>query len=166
VLAVALLAAACSDSASASCRAAVGKAAPTFSTVDTAGHPVRLADYAGRPVLVNFWASWCIPCRDEFPVLRATAAAHPDVQILGVVFKDSAANAAEFMAAQHASWPGLVDPKAQIAAGYCVAQKPGIPVTIALDARGVVRARHLGAVTSAAEADRLIAAATSDGTSG
>src|SRR3954470_11263337 len=130
-----------------------GRAAPVFSTTDLQGHRVVLSDYAGKRVLLNFWASWCGPCRDEFPVLRQLAAAHPDTQVLGVVFEDGAGPAASFMGDQHATWPGLIDPKGQIADGYCVAQKPGIPVTVLVDGKGIIRARHLGPITSAAEAD-------------
>src|SRR5258708_568207 len=119
---------ACAGSAG-GCGAAVGRTAPPFATTDVGDRPVRLADYAGRPVLVNFWASWCIPCQAEFPVLRSVTQAHPDVAVLGVVFEDTAANARSFLQDQHATWPGLVDPKSQIASRYCVTQKPGIPVS-------------------------------------
>ncbi|MGH9165413.1 MAG: TlpA family protein disulfide reductase, partial [Acidimicrobiales bacterium] len=64
-----------------------GTRAPSFSTFDLAGRPVRSADFAGRPVLVNFWASWCVPCRREFPLLRR-AEESGRVEVLGVVFQD------------------------------------------------------------------------------
>src|SRR5437763_248240 len=76
---------------------AAGKAAPAFITTDLQGARVGLSDYAGKRVLLNFWASWCGPCRDEFPVLRQVAASHPDVQVLGVVFEDAQGPAAAFM---------------------------------------------------------------------
>jgi cytochrome c biogenesis protein CcmG/thiol:disulfide interchange protein DsbE len=138
-------------------KAAVGTTAPGFATSDVNGNRVRLADFSGHPVLVNFWASWCIPCRTEFPVLRSLTAAHPDVKVLGVVFKDSASDARKFLDEQHATWPGLLDPKGQIADAYGVHQKPGIPVTVLVDGSGVVRARHLGPITSVADAETLLA---------
>jgi cytochrome c biogenesis protein CcmG/thiol:disulfide interchange protein DsbE len=116
--------------------------APTFSTFDLDGRPVSLRDFRGRPVLVNFWASWCIPCRREFPLLREVHG--PDVTVLGVVFDDSPSAARRFMRDQAATWPALVDPQGRIAAAYEVRRKPGIPVTVAIDRNGVLVDRQIG----------------------
>ena len=97
-------------------------------------------------MLVNFWASWCTPCRAEFPRLRTVAG---DAHIVGVVFEDSKALAAAFARDHGATWPVVVDPKGQIADAYDVHQKPGIPVTYAIDRTGVVRAKHLGEASDA-----------------
>ena len=138
---------------SSSAVAAVGKPAPRFATVDLSGKSVRLAEVDG-PVLLNFWASWCTPCRAEFPMLAKVHGR--GATVLGVVFRDSASSAAAFMREQGATWPGLVDPRSQIADAYDVHPKPGIPVTYAIDPAGVVRARHLGPLTQA-DLDRLLA---------
>ena len=131
--------------------------APAFETFDLEGQPVKLADYRGKAVLVNFWASWCVPCRKEFPLLKEV---HGDqVVVLGVVFRDERRTAAAFMRDQGATWPGLIDPKGQIAAAYGVRLKPGIPVTVAIDAGGVVVARHIGELREQ-DLDRLVAAAS------
>ncbi|MDQ1439518.1 MAG: cytochrome c biosis protein CcmG, thiol:disulfide interchange protein DsbE [Acidimicrobiaceae bacterium] len=124
--------------------AAVGAAAPGFTTFDLDGKRVRLGD-VHEPVLLNFWASWCIPCRTEFPML-AKVNGH-GARVLGVVFRDSTGDARAFMRDQHATWPGLLDPQSRIAAAYDVHPKPGIPVTYAIDAAGIVRAKHLGPLT-------------------
>lgn len=123
--------------------AAVGRPAPEFSTVDLDGRTLTLASVKG-PVLVNFWASWCIPCRSEFPMLAKVDGSGSGVHVVGVVFRDTPDEARRFMRDEGASWPGALDPRQQIAGAYGVHLKPGIPVTFALDAGHVVRARHLG----------------------
>lgn len=126
-------------------RASVGRPAPLFVATDLQGRKVALADYRGQPVMLNFWASWCIPCREEFPLLKR----YQGAQVLGVIFDDSEENAREFMAEQRATWPGLLDPHGRIAAAYGVAKKPGIPVTVFIDANGKVTGIHLGPLTAA-----------------
>lgn len=123
--------------------AQVGEPAPLFVASDLDGQPVALADLKGKPVLLNFWASWCDPCRREFPLLKEVHAAG-DVVVLGVVFRDSRDNAKEFMDEQDARWASAVDPKRLISDAYGVYMKPGLPVTVAIDAEGVVRAKEIG----------------------
>ncbi|MDP9389461.1 MAG: TlpA family protein disulfide reductase, partial [Actinomycetota bacterium] len=132
-------------------------AAPPIATVDLEGNRVRLADFGGKPVLVNFWASWCVPCRKEFPLLRE---AHDDgVAVLGVIFQDDRRSAAAFMREQRATWPALVDPEGRIARAYGVGLRPGLPVTVAIDGRGVLRERHIGELRRE-DLARLVAAAS------
>lgn len=123
--------------------AVVGRVAPTFATTDLDGKAVRLVDYRDQTVVVNFWASWCVPCRKEFPLL-AQIDARPDVAVLGVVFNDTVANARKFMADQRATWPGLRD-DGSIAKAYRVG--PGIPASIVVGPDGVVTVRHIGEFT-------------------
>lgn len=96
-------------------------------------------------MVLNFWASWCVPCRKEFPLLKR----YEGAQVLGVIFQDSDDSARSFMAEQRATWPGLRDPRGQIAAAYGVGKKPGIPVTVFIDAAGKVTGIHLGPLTAA-----------------
>lgn len=124
-------------------QAQVGEPAPLFVALDLDGERVALADLKGKPVLLNFWASWCDPCRREFPLLKEVHAAG-DVVVLGVLFRDSRANGAEFMDEQGAEWASAVDPKRLISDAYGVYMKPGLPVTVAIDAEGVVRAKEIG----------------------
>jgi cytochrome c biogenesis protein CcmG/thiol:disulfide interchange protein DsbE len=145
---------------------ASGRRAPSFTTFDLDGRPVALRNYRGKVVLLNFWASWCIPCRREFPLLREVNGS--GVAVLGVVFDDSADAARRFMRGHHgvwvnlsdedATWPGLIDPKGEIAGAYGVAKKPGIPVTVAIDPDGVLVGRQVGEARRA-DLARLVARA-------
>jgi peroxiredoxin len=135
--------AACNGGGTAS-HADVGDTAPAFTTHDLGGKAVALRDYRGQTVVLNFWASWCVPCRREFPLL-AQVDARPNVAVLGVVYNDSDGNARAFMADHEATWPGLVD-DGRIARAYRVG--PGIPATIVINPDGKIRRRNLGEVRS------------------
>ncbi len=135
----------------------VAGAAPPIAGVDLDGRPVRLSDYRGKAVLVNFWASWCVPCRKEFPLLMEV---HGDeVTVLGVVFQDTSRAARNFVREQQAGWPSIVDPGGRISRAYGVGFRPGLPVTVAVDGRGVMVARHVGQLRRE-DLDHLVAAAT------
>jgi cytochrome c biogenesis protein CcmG/thiol:disulfide interchange protein DsbE len=126
----------------------VGQPAPEFSLSDLDGNPVSLADLRGRPVIVNFWASWCGPCVDEFPLLRDAAARHRQdgLVVVGIVFRDSSEAARSFMTRMQAGWPAAMDP------GEAVAESFGInapPETFFIDRDGVVRGRQIGQLTAA-----------------
>jgi len=133
----------------------VGDPAPAFSLADLDGNPVRLADLRGRPVIVNFWASWCGPCVEEFPLLTSAAAAHEGdgLAIVGIVFQDRSEAARAFLARMGASWPAAMDP------GDALANRFGIvwpPDTFFIDRNGVVVGRQIGQL-SAADLDRGLA---------
>jgi cytochrome c biogenesis protein CcmG, thiol:disulfide interchange protein DsbE len=133
-----------------------GQLARLFESTDLNGRPVKLSDYRGHRVVLNFWASWCVPCRDEFPVLKRLQTAHPDLVLLGVVFQDGDASARAFMQAQAATWPAVRDPLGQIANHYEVYQKPGIPVSILIEPGGHILARHLGPLENDAAATTFV----------
>jgi cytochrome c biogenesis protein CcmG/thiol:disulfide interchange protein DsbE len=143
-LGLAVVLTACNGSSSSSSHADVGDTAPGFSTRDLTGKAVALRDYRGQTVVLNFWASWCVPCRHEFPLL-AKIDARETVTVLGVVYNDSQGNARTFMTDHNGTWPGLVD-DGQIARAYRVG--PGIPATIVINPDGKIRRRNLGEIRS------------------
>lgn len=120
-----------------------GKPAPAIALLDESGHPVSLGDYRGRPVIVNFWASWCGPCKEEFPLLAAARVryAAQGLEVLGIVYNDSASGAAAFMAAEGATWPMLLDPGKAAATAYGVLL---VPESFYIDTTGVVRTLSYG----------------------
>jgi thiol-disulfide isomerase/thioredoxin len=100
-------------------------------------------------ILLNFWASWCIPCRDEIPLLFDYSASFaPGATVLGVLYKDSIGPAAATAAELGATWVTLID-----ADGAIAAQVPvnAAPLTLLLDASGVVLDYRVGPFTSVAE---------------
>ncbi|MDR0361018.1 MAG: TlpA family protein disulfide reductase [bacterium] len=119
----------------------VGRAAPDLAMRTLDGQTVRLSDYAGRPVVVNFWASWCAPCRQEEGALKQAAARwQGKVQFLGVDFRDSPEGARA--AQERAQYPYPVGPATDGAPqAYGVASPPE---TYFLDAGHTVVARFLG----------------------
>ena len=140
-------------------RGSSGQPGPLFESYDLDGHPVSLAAFRGHRVVLNFWASWCQPCRAEFPVLIQLRAAHPDVTVLGVVFQDTDGSARSFLRAHGATWPGVRDPAGQIASAYGVHPKPGIPVSILIGPDGIIRARHLGPLQAGRDVSTFLASA-------
>jgi cytochrome c biogenesis protein CcmG/thiol:disulfide interchange protein DsbE len=126
----------------------VGRPAPAFDLETLDGGRLSLAELRGSAVVLNFWASWCIPCREEAPLLTAADANYGPrgVRVLGVVYQDSAENTRDFMRRYGQTYPGLLDPDGRTAIDYGVF---GIPETFFIDASGVVSSRQVGAVTEA-----------------
>jgi len=137
-----LLAGAC-GSPSGGATAKVGDPAPEISAVDLNGRPVKLSDLRGKPVIVNFWASWCVPCRDEMPLLRDELAQHgpDDLAIVGVVFKDQADAARAFAESFGVTWPSALDPDGAIAKAYRVVAPPQ---SYFIDRKGILRSIQIG----------------------
>ena len=116
----------------------VGQPAPPFRLADLAGATVSLSDYAGRPVIVNFWASWCIPCQQEFPMYRQARDEFESrgLEVLGIIHDDASDAARAFMTRHGGDWPALLDPGDAVASAYRVV---GIPTSFFVDRHGTIR---------------------------
>ena len=117
--------------------ALTGRAAPDFTVELLGGGEFDLASHIaddGRPLVLNLWASWCAPCREEIPTLSAFAETHPDTAVFGIAVQDQAENARGLAAELDPSYPlGLAD--ADFESSY---PHLGLPVTYFIDASGVV----------------------------
>lgn len=137
----------------------VGHQAPAITGTTVTGQPFDLGAYRGRWVVLNFFASWCVPCQQEEPNLVTFAFEHRQPgqpALVGVVFEDTASAARRWQAQQGATWPTLADPRTDIALAYGVTSPPE---TYLISPTGVVAAHIFGAVPSAGFLDQQLARA-------
>jgi cytochrome c biogenesis protein CcmG/thiol:disulfide interchange protein DsbE len=133
----------------------LGKPAPEVVASDLDGRPLRLSALRGRFLLVNFFASWCVPCQHEHPELTAFNQRHQasgDAAVLGVVFEDDPAAVRRFVAERAVDWPMVVDPKGKVALDFGVR---GPPESFLIDPNGIVLVKFVGEVR-AAQLDALV----------
>ena len=132
-----------------------GRAAPEFAlpTLD-AGDSIKLSALRGNVVVVNFWASWCIPCRDEHPVLLDAARTFEPkgVKFLGIAYNDKPDDSRRWLDELGKSYPSLVDNGARTAIDYGVS---GVPETFILDKQGVVAFKKFGPITTSEITQKL-----------
>jgi cytochrome c biogenesis protein CcmG/thiol:disulfide interchange protein DsbE len=125
----------------------LGRPAAAFSLTTFAGAPLSLEGLRGQVVMLNFWASWCIPaCYDEAPALERTWRAYKDkgVMVVGVNIQDKEEAALEFLRRFEHSFPNAPDPRGRVSVDYGVY---GVPETFFIDRKGRVRFKHVGALT-------------------
>jgi peroxiredoxin len=118
--------------------ALVGKAAPDFALRSVRGENVRLSEHSGEVVLVNFWATWCGPCRQEMPQLDELYAKYrrAGLVLLGVTIDHQRDRAAEMAGTLKVAYPVLFDELRNVSRSYGV---DDLPVTLLIDRQGVVR---------------------------
>ncbi len=134
---------------------AVGDPAPDFALPDLSGTVRTLADYRGRPLLINFWATWCSPCVREMPLLAALRARQGEdgVEVVGIAIDDPDA-VREFVAKLSIDYPILLDvpSRADTSARYGDTQGV-LPYTVLVDAHGRIVASKAGSFSEASLAD-------------
>jgi cytochrome c biogenesis protein CcmG/thiol:disulfide interchange protein DsbE len=120
----------------------VGRSAPGFSLVPLGGgQPVQLETLRGHPVVLNFWATWCVPCFQEHAALAEAARSFRDVRFLGVVYEDDEARAMSFVQEQPSGYPCFADPGGRTAIAYGVF---GVPETFFIDGSGRIVEKFVG----------------------
>jgi thiol-disulfide isomerase/thioredoxin len=130
--------------------------APDFVLPQLDGTPLRLSDYRGKVVLLDFWATWCDPCREETPHFIELEQEYADrgLQIIGVSMDDTSSPVREFYEQFHVNYPLVMgDAKTGEAYGGVL----GLPIIFLLDRDGRIVAKHMGS-TKAEAFDREIAA--------
>jgi thiol-disulfide isomerase/thioredoxin len=135
-----------------------GEVAPDFEFSDFEGKRQRLSQYRGRAVVLNFWATWCPPCRAELPDLQAVLESHPagDLVVLGVNAGESYARAARYLSDIDVRLTAFAyDPEGAIVRRYSL---PGMPVTYFIDRDGRITRVHTGQISRAVAAAGAIEA--------
>lgn len=131
-----------------------GVAAPNFHMVLANGEYVSLADLQGQPVLINFWATWCSPCREEMPELLAAAKADPNLVLIAVNVQEELARLQPFAVEFEMQVPVLQDPEGVLRNRYTVR---GMPTTIFIDRTGHIATLWQGLLTPELLAQQLAA---------
>jgi thiol-disulfide isomerase/thioredoxin len=129
-----------------------GVPAPDFALALADGRHLRLSDLRGRPVVINFWATWCGPCRIEMPELLRAAEADPELVLLAVNLQEEMAAIIPFAEALGMTTPVVLDPAGEVADRFGVR---GLPTTVFVGRDGNIHTTYAGILTPAALAERL-----------
>jgi len=120
-----------------------GQTAPDFALKSSTGENLRLSEYRGDVVMINFWATWCGPCRQEMPLLDELYSRYQRVgfNLLGVNIDDDAGRAMQMLDELGVSFPVLFDTRKEVSKLYDV---QAMPVTVLVDREGRIRHVHHG----------------------
>lgn len=124
----------------------LNRPAPTFTLATLDGGQLSSAQLRGQPLLLNFWASWCVPCRDEAPLLRELSEKQTGkLRVVGVLFDDKDKNRMrQFIAEYGLSYPNLLDSELKTSIDYGIL---GVPETVYVGADGLVKAVDRGGLS-------------------
>lgn len=128
----------------------VGLTAPDFELEDVkTGSPVRLSALRGKPVWINFWATWCPPCRAEMPIMKQKYEKYgaAGLEVVGINMREDPAYVRSFAAENGYNWLFAVDRDGEVTNRYFAS---GIPTHLFVDAAGTVQAIHIGDLHAAA----------------
>ena len=134
-----------------------GNPAPDFQLLDLEGQNVSLSNLRGKPVLINFWASWCPPCRAEMPFIQQIFEdeewSDKGLVILAINIGESPDTVKRFMASYGLSFPALLDTSQDVALKYSVS---AIPTTLLIDKDGIIKTIKVGAFSSKADIEKSL----------
>jgi peroxiredoxin len=135
----------------------LGSPAPDFALRDADGQVVKLSDYRGKVVWVNFWATWCVPCRKELPDIQTLNDELSDkgLVVLTVNYQEGASDAKDFFAQHDVTLPLLLDTSGSVYDEY---KLTGLPDSFFVDRDGILQAQQFGSFTPETMRERLAAA--------
>ncbi len=132
-----------------------GQPAPDFTLQTPDGQTVRLSELRGKPVMINFWATWCGPCQVEMPLFIDAYTKNKDkLVVLGVDVQEQPAQVTAFAQKMGLNFPLVIDPDGEVSTIY---QVRGLPTTIFVNADGIVEAAHRGAILSRPQLEPYLA---------
>ena len=132
----------------------VGQPAPEFRLPLAGGEEVALADYRGKVLLLNFWATWCTPCRAEMPAIEQVYRAHRErgFEVLAVDVQENEADVLKFLGEVGVSFPSAIDASGDVVRRY---RANALPTTMLIDREGIIREVRVGPYTEQMLEDRL-----------
>ena len=135
----------------------VGEPAPDFTLVDLDGNQVSLSDFRGETVFINFWATWCAPCRAEMPEMEAVYQEYKDkgLVVIGVDIRETKEQVLQYIQEGGYSWIFVLDATGEVTTNYRVT---GIPTSFFIDREGIIQAVNVGAMTKRAMETNLATA--------
>jgi len=135
----------------------IGDKAPDFQLENLNGEIVSLSELKGRPVMLNFWATWCPPCRNEMPYIQEIYENWTDnpssVVVMAVNIGESASTARNYVESRGFSFPVLLDTTETTARRYRIS---GIPTTFFIDKDGIIQGKKIGGFLSKAEIESYL----------
>jgi thiol-disulfide isomerase/thioredoxin len=132
----------------------VGEPVPNFTLVDLEGNQISLGDFRGKTVFVNFWTTWCPPCRAEMPEIEAIHQEYKDkdVVVIGIAIMEPEDVVRQYVEQGSYSWTFVLDDSGKVASDYRVTV---IPTSFFIDQAGIIQAANIGGMAKQAMENKL-----------